>query len=80
MNEESLRAEIRFAFKDAMGGNDNFPFKFLQSVGGGCRALFDPSTSKYTFEWNAKELVQSAGRDAIYIQAEDDLAKYSNQY
>ena len=83
MNEESLRAEIRSAFKDAMGGNDNFPFKFLQSVGGGCRALFDPSTSS-TFEWNAKELVQSAGRGAIYIQAEDDLymcaTKYCNQY
>ena len=72
MNEEDLRTEIRSAFHDAMGAKNDFHFKFLQSVGGGCRTLFDPSTSS-TFEWNAKELVQSAGCGAIYIQAEEKL-------
>ena len=34
--------------------------------------MFDPQTSS-SFEWTAKDVVQSAGRGAVYVVAEDDL-------
>ena len=73
MDAEEVLAEVRSVFKDAMGGSATFQFKFLQLVGGGCRTLFDPQTSS-SFEWTAKDVAQSAGRGAIYILAEDELA------
>ena len=72
MTTEEVLSEVRSVFKEAMGGRAAFPVKFLQSVGGGCKTLFDPQTSS-SFEWTAKEVAQSAGRGAIYILAEDEL-------
>ena len=72
MNAEEVLTEVRSVFKEAMGENATFQFKFLQLVGGGCKSLFDPQTSS-SFEWAAKDVVQSAGRGAIYILAEDEL-------
>lgn len=67
-----VQSEVRSVFKDAMVRKTSFPFKFLQPVGGGCKSLFDPHTSS-SFEWGARDVVQSAGHGAIYILAEDDL-------
>ena len=72
MNSEEVKSEVLSVFKEAMGGKASFQFKFLQPVGGGCKSLFDPQTSS-SFEWTAKDVVQSAGRGAVYILAEDDL-------
>ena len=72
MSTEEVKSEVRSVFKEAMGGKESFQFKFLQPVGGGCKSLFDPQTSS-SFEWTAKDVVQSSGRGAVYIVAEDDL-------
>ena len=42
MDAEEVLAAVCSVFKDAMGGNATFQFKFLQLVVGGCRTLFDP--------------------------------------
>ena len=60
MSEEEIRREVLSVFTNAMGGNDQFNFKFLQSIGSGCRALFDPMTSS-SFQWTAKEIMNILG-------------------
>ena len=39
MDADEVQAEVCSVFKEAMEGKANFPFKFLQAVGGGCKAL-----------------------------------------
>ena len=70
MTTEEVLSKVHSAFKEAM--RPSLVFKFLQSVGGGCKSLFKPQISSF-FEWTAKEVAQSAGRGAIYILGEDEL-------
>lgn len=69
MSEADMRAEICSVFSAAFGEENNFPFKFLQMIGGGARCLTVPCTSP-TFEWTAQDVASSAGKGAVYILAE----------
>ena len=69
MSESDMRAEICSVFNVSFHEEKTFPFKFLQTIGGGSRCLTVPCTSP-TFQWTAKELVSSAGKGAVYILAE----------
>ena len=71
MTEEEIRMEICSVFETAFGGDISFPFKFLQSVSGGSRALMVPCTSSSS-TWSVKDLISSAGKGAIYILAGKD--------
>ena len=42
MSSEEIKSEIQSVFKAAMGESSSFPFKILQTVGGGSKTLFDP--------------------------------------
>lgn len=64
MTTEEVLSKVHSAFKEAMRGKASLVFKFLQSVGGGCKSLFKPQISSF-FEWTAKEVAKSAGRGAI---------------
>ena len=72
MDEREIRELICEVFQRAFGGDKQFPFKFLQSVGGGSKFLTKPFTAN-TFEWSAKEVISAAGKGAIYIIAEKRL-------
>ena len=71
MSEEEIREEICAIFTVAFGGDDKFPFRFLQTVGGGTRYLNVPCQTS-NLEWTAQDLVSSAGKGAIYILAEKE--------
>lgn len=65
-------AEVRSVFSSAMEHDEDFPFEFLQSAGGGTKSLIVPSRSS-SFCWTAKQVVSSAGRGCIYILALEEL-------
>lgn len=47
--------------------------QILQAIGGGAKALAVPNTSA-SFTWTPKCVATSAGKGAIYIWAQEDLA------
>ena len=71
MSEEDIREEICAIFTVAIGADDKFPFRFLQTVGGGTKYLNMPCQTS-NLEWTAQDLISSAGKGAIYILAEKD--------
>ena len=72
MTGNEIFAEVRSVFSDPMNKADDFPFKFLQSTGKGCKSLTLPSLSQ-KFHWDAKQ-VNSLGDKCIYILAEKELS------
>ena len=72
MSEEDIREEICAIFAVVFGGDDKFPFRFLQTVGGGTRYLNMPCQTS-NLKWTAQDLISSAGKGAIYILAEKDI-------
>ena len=73
MTEEMVQSEIRSVFSQAMGGNTQFPFSYLQPTGGGCKSLMMPAVSS-CFQWSPQQVARLAGqRGAVYILAESDL-------
>ena len=77
MTVEEVGDEIRSVFESAMGGDYSFPFKYLQSTGGGVRSLSVPSVSA-SFEWTVQQVAKLGNqRNTIYILAEKEL-KYSD--
>ena len=70
-SEDAIFAEVRSVFKDAMGADLNFPFKFLVPTGGGSKSLTKPVVST-TFKWTSKEVAGRAD-STIYILAEKEL-------
>ena len=76
MTEEMVQSEIRSVFSQAMGGNTQFPFLYLQPTGGGCKSLMMPAVSS-CFQWSPQQVARLAGqRGAVYILAESDLNKH----
>jgi len=67
-DEEELFGEVRSVFKDAMGGDMNFPFTFLVPMGGGLKSLTKPVQST-SYKWTAKEVAGRAD-STVYILAE----------
>jgi len=72
MVEEDIFAEIRSVFSKSMRNDPNFPFRFLQSTGGGCKTLSILSVSTH-FQWTATQVASLAGQGAIYILADEEL-------
>ena len=75
MDERETRTEIRSVFGKAMKEDSHFSFSILHPIGGGSKCLTIPRMST-SFAWSAKEVCKAAGRGAIYILAEDDLAHH----
>ena len=73
MCKDSIRDEIRSAFKEAMGQDSSFPFTFLQTSGYGAKTLAVPSLSS-SFQWTAQEVCKLSKSSCIYILAEKRLA------
>lgn len=71
MSEEEIFSEIRSVFQAPMCGDPDFPFQFMQTIGGS-KTLSVPSTSS-RFTWSGKEIVRMSGQGCIYIQALKDL-------
>ena len=71
MEESEILAETRSVFHDAMDGDGEFPFSFLQIAGGGTKTLAKPKLS-LSFRWNAKQ-VMGLGQSTIYILADREL-------
>jgi len=67
-DDEELFGEVRSVFKDAMGGDMNFPFTFLVPTGGGLKSLTKPVLST-NYKWTAKEVAGRAD-STVYILAE----------
>ena len=72
MDEDCIMAEIRSVFSQAMNHDPSFPFKILQSTGGGCKCLSVPATSTH-YHWSASQVVSACGQGPIYILAGDVL-------
>lgn len=72
MSEEEVFSEIRSVFQAPICGDPNFPFQFMQTIGGGSKTLSVPATSS-RFTWSGKEIVKMSGQGCIYIQALKDL-------
>ena len=60
MSEGEIFQEIRSVFDGPMAGADNFPFRILQTCGGGSKTLSTPVLSS-SFKWTANAV---AGRNA----------------
>ena len=75
MTEEEVLNEVKSTFKDAMGHDRNFPFRFLQTGGGGggTKSLTVPAMSA-SFTWTAKEVAKLAGQGCLYVEAQAELA------
>ena len=71
MSEDDIMAEVRSTFAKPMGDDPMFPFRFLQSTGGGSKTLTIPAVSK-NFQWTAAQ-VASLGQAQIYILANAGL-------
>ena len=70
MSDEDVRHEIRFIFKQ---NDPNFPFVYLQGVGGGAACLTVPSQSS-SFKWTPQQVAQIFSQSGIiYILAQADL-------
>ena len=69
--EDDVKAEVRSAFNDATGGDNSFPFKFLQIAGTGSKSLMVPRVSA-SYKWTPREVAGRADRP-IYILLEKDL-------
>ena len=61
--------EIRSVFEGPMGGDENFPFKILQTCGGGSKTLSAPVLSS-SFRWTAGAVVGRNSKVSIYILAD----------
>ena len=79
MSESQVLNEVRSTFQEAMCQDDNFPFCFLQTGGGGTKSLTVPTASS-SFTWTAKEVAKLSGQGCLYIQAQADLAKLQCEY
>ena len=71
MSEEDLMNEVRSVFSIPMGNDAQFPFKFLQSTGGGAKSLNLPALSS-SFHWTASQVV-GLSRSCVYVLAEKEL-------
>ena len=69
MTEEEVLEEVRSVFKEAMGNDSSFHFRFLQVAGGGSKSLTIPVLSA-SYTWTAREVVKMAGQGCLYIQAQ----------
>lgn len=76
MTEEEVLEEVRSVFKEAMGNDSSFPFRFLQVAGGGSKSLTIPVLSA-SYTWTAREVVKMAGQGCLYIQAQAALQEYN---
>ena len=73
MTVEEVKSEIRSVFSQPMGERKDFPFVYLQSTGGGNRALIVPPFSP-SFQWTAQQVAKLGGSNqAIYIMAKAPL-------
>ena len=72
MSEGEIFQEIRSVFDGPMAGADNFPFRILQTCGGGSKTLSTPVLSS-SFKWTANAVAGRNAKAPIYILAEDDL-------
>ena len=73
MTDEDVEREIRSIFKGPMQNDDNFPFLYLQSTGGGAKSLTVPSQSA-SFKWTPHQVARlSSQSGTIYILAQADL-------
>lgn len=78
MSPAEIFGEIRSVFADVMNNETDFPFKFLQGTGKGCKSLTCLSLSS-NFQWDAKQ-VNSLGEKCIYILAEKELTLQEVKY
>ena len=74
MTEDEVVNEVRSTFNSSMGHDNNFPFRFLQTGGGGTKSLTVPVVSAL-FTWTAKEVAKLSGQGCLYIEAEAELMK-----
>ena len=71
MSENEIFSEIRSVFKLPFNGDEEFPFKILQSAGMGSKSLIVPALSS-NYEWKAREVASSGGK-LVYIWAQKEL-------
>ena len=72
MSEGAIFREIRSVFEGPMDGNPNFPFKILQTCGGGSKTLSAPVLSS-SFKWTAGAVAGRNSKVPVYILAECNL-------
>ena len=72
MSERAIMREVRSVFDVPMGCSPSFPFKILQTCGGGSKYLSIPVLSS-TFSWTAAVVAGTNAKTPIYILAEADL-------
>ena len=77
MSENEVLNEVRSIFHDAMGHDSNFPFRFLQTGGGGTNSLTAPVVSAL-FTWTAKKVAKLSGQGCLYIEAQAELKTTEN--
>ena len=70
--KKKIFQEIRSVFDGPMGVVEDFPFKILQTCGGGSKTLATPVLSS-SFKWTASAVAGRNAKAPIYILAEDDL-------
>lgn len=79
MSEGAIFREIRSVFEAPMAGNPIFPFKILQSCGGGSKTLSAPVLSS-SFKWTADAIAGRNAKVPVYILAQDDLIVSNETY
>ena len=78
MSEGAIFREIRSVFGGPMDCDPNFPFKILQTCGGGSKTLSAPVLSS-SFKWTAGAVAGRNTKVPVYILAEDDLIVSQDQ-
>ena len=77
-SEDAIFAVVRSVFRDAMGADLNFPFKFLVPTGGDSKSLTKPVVST-TFKWTSKEVAGRAD-STIYGTWHNKVTVYVRTY